>query len=137
MSYEYSCGAVVFTREDGDIRYVVIQSIKGFYGFPKGHVEPGETDEQTALREIREEVGLNVKLIPGFCQAEEHPLPNKPGVTKRVTYFLAEYENQTIVPQKEELLSASLMTYDEAMATFQFLVNKVILTEAKAFLEAM
>ncbi len=135
MSYEYSCGAVVFTRAGGGIRYVIIRSLEGIYGFPKGHMEPGETEEQTALREIREEVGVNVRLIPGFRRAEEHPLPKKPGVNKCVTYFLAEYEGQPLIPQAEELAGASLMEYEEAMKAFQYERNKEILGEARAFLE--
>lgn len=39
MSYEISCGAVVFTRVEGEIKYVIIRSNEGWYGFPKGHTE--------------------------------------------------------------------------------------------------
>ena len=135
MSYEISCGAVVFTRESGKIQYVVIQSLEGIFGFPKGHMEPGETEEQTALREIREEVGLDVSLIPGFRTVEEHPLPKKPGVIKRVIYFLAEYKGQPIRPQAEELSGASLMSFEEAMAVFQYENNRTVLREAEEFLK--
>ena len=79
MTYETSCGAVVFTRRGGEIFYVIIRSIEGYYGFPKGHMEGDETPEQTALREIREEVGLTPRLIDGFRTEEEHALPKKPG----------------------------------------------------------
>ena len=134
MTYETSCGAVVFTRRGGEIFYVIIRSIEGYYGFPKGHMEGDETPEQTALREIREEVGLTPRLIDGFRTEEEHALPKKPGVMKRVIYFVAEYEDQPIVPQKEELLSAQLMPYEQARALFQFENTKEILDQAKAFI---
>ena len=48
MNIERSCGAVVFTRVNGEIRYVIIESIEGIFGFPKGHMEAGETEEETA-----------------------------------------------------------------------------------------
>lgn len=134
MPFEKSCGAVVFTRTDGEIRYVLAQNLEGYYGFPKGHMEPGETEEQTALREIREEVGLRPRLIEGFRTEDEHPLPKKPGVIKQIVYFLAEYENQEISYQKEELLSAPLVSYEEAMELFAFESSKRILTEANEFL---
>ena len=60
MTIEKSCGAVVFTRDHGLVQYLIIQSKEGFYGFPKGHIEPGEQEEETALREIWEETGLTV-----------------------------------------------------------------------------
>ena len=63
MTVEKSCGAVVFTREGGEVRYVIIQSLEGYYGFPKGHMEGSETEQETALREIREEVGLTPRLV--------------------------------------------------------------------------
>ena len=134
MQYEKSCGAVVFTRVNGEIRYVLAQNLEGYYGFPKGHVEAGETEIETALREIREEVGLSPQLIEGFRTCDEHPIPKKPGVIKQVVYFLAEYADQQIAFQKEELLSAPLVSYEEAMKLFVFEGSKRILTEANAFL---
>ena len=134
MPHEYSCGAIVFTRRDDGVRYVIIRSHKGVYGFPKGHKEPGETEEQTALREIREEVGLSPRLIPGFRVETAYPLPEKPGVTKHAAYFLAEYEDQVIVPQPEEVAEASLMTFDEAMAALRPVYGRM-LTSARDALE--
>lgn len=134
MQYEKSCGAVVFTRVNGEIRYVLAQNLEGYYGFPKGHVEAGETEIETALREIREEVGLSPQLIEGFRTCDEHPIPKKPGVIKQVVYFLAEYADQQIAFQKEELLSAPLVSYEEAMSLFVFEGSKRILTEAHEFL---
>ena len=132
---EKSCGAVVFTRESGEIRYVLAQSLDGLYGFPKGHMEKGETEHQTALREIREEVGLSPRLIDGFRECTEHPLPARPGVMKRVVYFLAEYEHEPIVYQASELLNAPLVGYEEALSLLPFENTRRILTQAHAFLQ--
>ena len=86
MTYEVSSGAVVFTREGGGIRYVIVRSLEGYYGFPKGHIEGAETEEEAAHREIKEETGLSVRLVPGFRTIDEHTIPEKPGVTKRIIY---------------------------------------------------
>ena len=134
MQIEKSCGAVVFTRVNGEIRYVLAQNLEGYYGFPKGHMEAGETETETALREIAEEVGLHPRLLDGFRTCSEHPLPKKPDVIKQVVYFLAEYEDQEITYQQEELLSAPLVSYEEAMALFTFESSRRILTEAHAYL---
>ena len=76
MKHEKSCGAVVFTCIDGEIKYVLAQSLGGHFGFPKGHVEPGENEEETALREIYEEVNLRPKIIPGFRAVSEYYIPD-------------------------------------------------------------
>ena len=134
MKIEESCGAVVFTRADDKIRYVLIQSLEGVYGFPKGHRKPGESREQTALREIREEVGLTVSLLPGFSAQEEFPLPEIPDTRKRIVYFLAEYEKQAIVPQQEELSGYELCPFDEAMQLLQHESRRRILADVHACL---
>ena len=132
--YEYSAGGVVFTESEGKIKYVIITSYRGFVGFPKGHIESGESEEAAAVREIFEEVGLRVNLIPGFRVEDEYPLPNKPDTLKRVVYFVAQYDgNQTIKYQKEELSGATLMTYDEAMAAFRHKTQRRILSSADEF----
>ena len=136
MKTEKSCGAVVFTRENGEIRYVIIREREGFYSFPKGHIEDGETEEQTALREIREETGLDVEVIDGFRTEDSHPLvrEGKPNVIKLIVYFLAEYAGQKLTAQPEEISDISLMSYDQAMESFQYVSSRRILTEAKEFI---
>ena len=134
MIYEKSCGAVIFTRMNNEIKYLLIRNLAGIYGFPKGHAEQGETEEQTALREVFEEVGLAVKLVSGFRCEDEHPIPQKENTMKQIVYFLGEYSNQEFTYQKEELTDALLTDYETAMTLFQFDSSKRILTEANNFL---
>ncbi|MBQ9120786.1 MAG: NUDIX domain-containing protein [Clostridia bacterium] len=137
MEVKRSCGAVVYTQDGGTRKYVIIRSIEGFCGFPKGHVEKGETDQMTALREIKEETGLYVTLIDGFQTMDEHPhiREGRPPVMKQMVYFLAEFHGQTPQPQLSEVSEILLMTYEEAMAVFEYESTKRILTEARDFLE--
>lgn len=137
MNYEYSCGAVVFTHLKGIPHYVLIRAKnqpEGCHGFPRGHMEPGETEEQTALREIFEETGLQVRLIPGFRAVTEYDLPIPPDTRKRVFFFLAQYENQTPIPQESELASITLAPWPQALDLIEFADSKQILTDAHNFL---
>lgn len=134
MTWEKSCGAVVFARENGQVKYLLVANLEGIYGFPKGHVEAGETEVETALREVREETGLMVRLIDGFRTTDEHPIPQKAGTMKQVVYFLGEYAGQEVAYQQEELSGAYLVSYEEAMGMFQFESSRRVLTEANAFL---
>jgi NADH pyrophosphatase NudC (nudix superfamily) len=119
---------------NNEIQYLLIRNLTGIYGFPKGHVEQGETEEQTALREVFEEVGLAVKLVSGFRSEDEHPIPQKENTMKQIVYFLGEYSNQEFTYQIEELTDALLTDYETAMTLFQFDSSKRILTEANNFL---
>lgn len=136
MIYEKACGAVVYTFLNGRIHYVIIQQQEGFHGFPKGHVEKNETEEETALREIYEEVGLRPTLIKGFKVIDEYPLLRKQHVIKQVVYFLAEYSSQAIIIQEEELLGAMLLPYEEAIKILDYESSRTVLAQADHFLLA-
>jgi len=135
MKYEKSCGGVVFSRASGDVRYLIIESREGIFGFPKGHVEGNETEKETATREIFEETGLSPDFIEGFRVEQQYPLPRKKGVIKKVVYFLAEFEEQKIIPQEKEIKSARLLSYDEAITILQFQNAKHLLTLADEFIK--
>ena len=78
MNYEKSCGAIVFRKFHGNIELLLIKHANGgHWSFPKGHVEEGETEVETALREVHEETGLTIQLEEGFRQSVEYyPRPN-------------------------------------------------------------
>lgn len=96
MTCEKSCGAVVYTVADGEIKYLLVANMDGNWGFPKGHMEGMETETETALREVYEEAHLNIQLIDGFRETDEYPLPQKPDCRKQVVYFLGTFQNQAV-----------------------------------------
>ena len=126
-----SCGAVIFTRRGSGPLFLIIRQNNGDCGFPKGRMEPGETEQETALREVREEVGLNVRILEGFRQEACYPFPKRPDIVKRSVYFLAEYADQKIQCQRSELSEAYLLPYEEALEMLTFPETKRILSEAK------
>lgn len=61
---QVSAGGVVVRRQDREWQVALIaRKNKTVWGLPKGHVEPEETPEQTALREVQEETGLTAKIL--------------------------------------------------------------------------
>ena len=103
MKREKSCGVLVL-RQQVDELYVVLlrHRFGGHWSFPKGHVEAGESERQTALREVREETGLTgIKLMDGFRESVEYS--PKPGVKKQVVYFLGTTEQEKLIRQEEEI----------------------------------
>ena len=134
MNQEKSCGAVVFIRRNGEILFVIVQEASGAYSFPKGHVEGSETETQTAVREIWEEIGLRPVFLSGFRETDEYDLAEKPGTHKQVVYFLAEYNGEPLIPRQGEIRKILLLPYAKAMQLFQHEGTRRVLTAAQAFL---
>ena len=134
MNWEYSCGAVVFTRVNGQILFVIVQEMAGAYSFPKGHMENDETEMETARREVEEEIGLKPEFLPGFREEDEYDLAEKPGTRKRVTYFLAECRDQPLVPRPGEIRNIQLLPYDQALLCFEHEGTRAVVARALAFL---
>ena len=134
MNWEYSCGAIVFTRRNGQILFAIVQELAGAYSFPKGHMEGDETEMETARREVWEEIGLHPEFLDGFYQQDEYALAEKPGTWKRVTYFLAEFENEALTPREGEIRRIQLLPYEEALPLFEHEKTRQILTAARDFI---
>lgn len=133
MKFEKSCGIVVFTRIDDENKYVLVQSKRGHFGFPKGHVEEGETEIETAKREVFEEVRLSPTIISGFRKVSEYLIPNT-DIKKQVIFFLGFYKSGEIIVQETELNNAVLVSYDDAMDLLKHENNKKLLMEANNYL---
>lgn len=102
--FEKSCGALVI-RHDAQTGIDYILMIRhrpgGYRSFPKGHVEPGETERETAIREVLEETSVRISLIPDFRHVVCYT--PTPGVEKEVVYFLARSEQVDIRPRRGEI----------------------------------
>lgn len=129
---EKSCGAVIFKIEDGNILYLVEKMVKGHYSMCKGHVEKNESEEETALREIREETSLNVLLDTRFREKITYS-PNK-GIVKDVIFFVAKYLNGEEINQIEEVSQILWLNFTDALNTLSFPLDKQILTKANEFI---
>ena len=79
-------------------------------------------------------MGLTPTLLDGFRETEEYTLREKNGATKQVVYFLAEFREQQICFQEEELTGAHLASYEAAMTELSQESSRRILTRAHQFL---
>lgn len=129
---EKSCGAVVINKDSTERKYLLIRSKGGVCGFPKGHVENGETEINTARREILEETGLFVDFIDGFRLVESYSfVKDDILIEKEVVYFLCEYSDQTPRPQESEISDIYLLDYKAALERLRFDSAKKVLLEAE------
>lgn len=109
MKKEKSCGCVVIK----DKKILVIYQIDGFWGFPKGHVEENETELQTAIREVKEETNLDVKVDERKRYIIEYL--TEEGSEKQVIYFVAKVIGGEIKPQEIEIKEIAWLDFEDAI----------------------
>ena len=121
---EYTAGGVVFRHRDGDIDILMIQDRLGRWTIPKGHVEPGEKIEQTAVREVTEETGLtDLKL--GEKLDKLHFFYRKEGklifMTTYVFLMEALGDNDAVIPEDSEgIVDARWFPQTEALRLIEY-----------------
>ena len=120
----------MFRKNEGAYDLVLLRhQCGGHWSFPKGHVEQGENERQTALREVREETGLTIRLLEGFRESVEY-FP-KPGVRKQVVYFLGKAMGEVLIPQEEEISEVHWVPIDKAADMVTFANDKRLIRLAK------
>ena len=134
MKYEKSCGALVFRQRGDKVELLLLKHrFGGHWSFPKGHVGRGETERQTALREVKEETGLDIGLIDGFRQSVSYfPRHN---IKKQVVYFLGSALSDHVVRQEEEISEICWVEIGRAYEMVTFKNDKTLINHAKAFLD--
>ncbi len=101
---EFSAGGVVIRTFQERLQVLLIKDRFGFYALPKGHIDPGETSEEAALREVREETGLSCKIVSsGISHRYRFFSDDGKPLEKIVTYYLMEPVSGTIKPQPGEV----------------------------------
>ena len=98
---EQKAGAVIYTRHEDKLYFVFVHDIFGYWTLSKGSIEEGESEEEGARREVKEETGLdiNIKELLGRSEYIAND-PKKGKIRRRVAFFLA--ESPYVEPKLEE-----------------------------------
>lgn len=135
MPKEKSCGAIVFKKQKDGVKYLLLHYGAGHWDFPKGRQEKNEKDEQTALREIKEETGIEgIEFADGFREAISY-FYKQGGETvfKEVIFFLAQSATDEVKLSSEHIGYAWL-GYENAYKKLTFNNAKELLRKANQFL---
>ncbi len=131
--YESSCGAVVFKKENNKKKFLLIKNKRSaHWGFPKGHIEQGENCEQTAIREVEEETGLHINILPDFEEKSDYMIKGK--IEKKVSIFLGETTDSNYVMQVEEIDACGWFSYEKAFYVLFYQNDKQILKKARQYI---
>ena len=130
MTFEKSCGAIVYRKHHGNTEILLIKHVNsGHWSFPKGHMEAGESEEETALREVREETGIDIMLDPTFRETVTY-FPRK-DTQKVVVYFIAKARSFECVPQVGEIAEVRWVDIGHAACVLTYENDKTIVSKAK------
>ena len=136
MNYEKSCGAIVYRKHHGNTEILLVRHLKsGHWSFPKGHMEAGETEEDTARREIKEETGLDVLLDTGFRETVNYS-PKK-NTKKTVVYLVGMVASHELIPQQDEISELRWLEIEQAGNVLTYDNDKLLANKAKSFIALM
>ena len=95
---------------------------------PKGHMEDSETEEETAVREVYEETGVECGVLPGF--REKITYSPKSNVEKDVIFFIGKISKENLNPQLSEVQEVSWINTEEGMELISHKNEKKLLENA-------
>ncbi|NPA52434.1 MAG: NUDIX hydrolase [Aquificae bacterium] len=129
LKWEFSAGGVVYKKEDGKV-YVLLIRVKNRWSFPKGNIEREEPREKAALREVKEETGVDAQVVDFLGEIEYWYSLHGYKIHKFVYYYLMKYTGGDITPQKEEIDEAKFVPLEEAENLLTYDNDKKILQRA-------
>lgn len=135
MPKEKSAGAVVF-REDEGIKYLLLHYAGGHWEFVKGHIEKGEEEKQTVMRELEEETAITkADFIDGFKEEIKYFFRRKDAtVFKQVVFYLLKSE-QKKVELSFEHIGYKWLDLRSALKILTFPNSKKVLKKADDFIK--
>ena len=133
MRKEKSCGAVIMRNVEGKYYTLLVKHTQGHWGFPKGHAENDEDETETAVREVKEETGLEVHLDTGFRDTSTY-WPN-PDVYKKVVYFVGVPVEGEEHPDFVEIEQVEWFSFTEAKALLSHQSDVAVLENACGYLK--
>jgi len=138
--FDHSYGIVPVYLGDGEPLYLLLKQHNGYWSFPKGHPEAGETAKETALRECKEETGISTcsifKSLPPFSI---HYTFSRGDVThhKTVTLFGATVKDKNVETQAIEIQEYAWLPYKQAKTCFRLSSNIEALDNVKKYLDSL
>ncbi|MEK0325001.1 MAG: NUDIX domain-containing protein [Nitrosopumilus sp.] len=137
MIKETSAGAVIYLRNDKEVKYLLLNYAHGHWDFPKGHIDPGEQEIDTVRREVHEETGitdleLDVKRIG---KTKYTFLRRGNPVAKSVALYLAQTRTNDVRISKEHQ-SWAWLTFNEALSRLTYPESRKILQLANGLLQS-
>lgn len=137
--FEYSSGIIVYKYSAGERKYLFLRRKEGFLDLPKGHIEKGEHALDAAIRETKEETGLDVVPVPSFKHNQEYWYTGSSGerIKKSVTMFLGKAPDNGNVDVSFEHTGHVWLTLKEAEKKLSFKNQIEMLAKADNYINQL
>ena len=137
MIREFSAGIIIFYEEKKKKEYLLLHYQSGHWDFPKGHIEKGESKQVAALRELKEETGLDATILDGFEESFEywHRLPETQEIAHKTVYFFIGQTTSKDVVLSHEHIGFKWLSFKEAMKQLTYDNAREVLKKADVFLQ--
>ena len=137
--HQHSAGGIAYRAGQNGIEIAIIKtSEEGRWQLPKGIVDPGETPDQAALREVSEEAGITCELIEPIDTIEYWFIGSYDGPKKRyhkkVSFFLMKYLSGDVANHDHEVSEARWVFFDEALKMLVFKNEKDVVEKARTLI---
>ncbi|MDP9376946.1 MAG: NUDIX hydrolase [Actinomycetota bacterium] len=129
-------GAVVRPRADGHELLVIVPRGTRVVGLPKGGASPGETPEETAVREVREETGTNVSIREPLGEVSYWYRRHGRRIFKTVHFFLCDYLSGDTADHDHEVDEARWMPLEAATTQLSYPAERQLARLAQSKLAA-
>jgi 8-oxo-dGTP diphosphatase len=133
MKREFSAGGIIFN----DLEQVLLinnealkDPAKSYWGFPKGHLNEGENSKDAAVREVKEETGLDVEVLEKIGDHKYVFTFQGEKIFKVVSMFLMKIVGGELKIQADELLDAQWFEVEDALKKLSFSQDKALLKKA-------
>lgn len=135
MKFEYSAGGIVYKKDDKKIMILVSQHSQHHgWVFPKGLIGDkvkGEKKEETALREVKEETGIDAKIIKELFPITYWYVFNKEKIKKTVYYYLMEYSGGNFKERDHEMENVEWLPMKKVEERLTYKSDKEVWREAE------
>lgn len=142
MKFEFSAGGVVYKKDKGNIFILVVQhgSYGHHWGFPKGHIADkiqGESKKDTALREVKEETGIDAKLLQALSPIQFWYVKDEEKRKKTVYFFVMEYQGGDFSQKDFEMQDVQWVPIEDVLEKITFKSEKQVFQEAEKYIRAL
>lgn len=139
---QVSAGGVAFRWRDAEPEIAIVSvKPKRRWQIPKGIVDPGETPQVTAVREVREEAGIETELIKLIETIEYWYRSVKYGKPVRyhkfVHFYLLEYKNGDVADHDHEVEESRWVSFDEALELLDFKSERDVVEKAREMIAGL